>query len=123
MTATKPPTEIDPTGTRRQAFFREMNERIEELLSSGMYVEFACECAATTCAAPIVLSVEEYEAIRRFPTRFLVAPGHIALTNERVVEQNERFAVVEKTGEGGSVAVLLDPRRKLRREPGRPEQN
>ena len=41
---------------------------------------------------------------------FFVKPGHGRPELERVVEENERFAVGEKFGEAGEVAEKLDPR-------------
>ena len=92
--------------------FREINERIHELnsgrASSG---EFLCECIRRDCVAPVSLSLDEYEAVRRIPTHFAVLPGHHAPHIERIVE-TERYTTVEKFGDGGSVAVRLDPRRR-----------
>ena len=52
----------------------------------------------------------EYETIRSSPVRFPVAPGHDVPNVEFVVEQNERYAVVEKMGKAAEVSVKLDPR-------------
>jgi uncharacterized membrane protein YeaQ/YmgE (transglycosylase-associated protein family) len=41
---------------------------------------------------------------------FSLTPGHGRPELERVVEENERFAVGEKFGEAGEVAEKLDPR-------------
>jgi hypothetical protein len=54
------------------------------------------------CAASLGVEVTpaEYEAVRSHPARFFVLPGHEDLTaGEVVVEQHDRFAVVEKQGE------------------------
>ena len=53
----------------------------------------------------------EYEKLRRIPTHFAVLRGHDIPEVERVVEENERFVVVEKFGESAVVAINLDPRR------------
>jgi SpoU rRNA methylase family enzyme len=95
---------------KNQSLFREVNERIEELRPDEMLIDFACECSDTDCTASLTLSIEEYESVRRFPTHFLVMPGHELDEVERVAEQNERYAVVEKFGAGGPAAVRLDPR-------------
>jgi hypothetical protein len=42
------------------------------------------------------LSPAEYADVRAHPTRFFVVPGHEREELDRVVEQNARFAVVEK---------------------------
>jgi hypothetical protein len=46
-----------------------------------------------------VMSVFEYEAIHEKPDRFIVAPGHVTETVERVVEHHETYDVVEKRQE------------------------
>jgi hypothetical protein len=95
---------------KNQSLFREVNERIEELRPSELLMEFACECSNTGCTASLPLDTDEYEAVRLFPTHFIVMPGHELDEVERVVELNERYAVVEKFGAGGPAAVRLDPR-------------
>jgi hypothetical protein len=95
---------------KNQSLFREVNERIEELRPGETLVEFACECTNTECTASLTLSDDEYESVRRFPTHFIVMPGHELDEVERVVQRNERYEVVEKFGAGGPAAVRLDPR-------------
>ena len=95
---------------RNQSLHRDANERIEQSLPSGIFIEFACECSNVACPVLLPLSIEEYEGVRRFPTRFIVRPGHDDEQVERVVDENGRFAVVEKFGVGGLAALKLDPR-------------
>ncbi len=106
---------VQVEGARTQSLFREVNERMEEIGRDARQVdgELLCECANTECVKPIPLTRTEYEAVRRIPTHFVVAPGHDLPAIERVVEANERYAVVEKFGEAGATAVRLDPRRRL----------
>src|SRR4051794_12638106 len=103
-----------------QATFRATNEQIEQIAISselglgiglGEEIAIACECGFQSCDARIPVTVTEYEAVRRIPTRFLVYPGHVLPDFERVVEQNARYMVVEKFGEAGKVVIELDPRR------------
>src|SRR6266568_2512205 len=54
------------------------------------------ECAKRACVDRISLSAEEYEALRRDPLMFVVAPGHQIASIEQLVAQNERFACVRK---------------------------
>ena len=93
-----------------QALMREVNERIEQLAEDAAHPEFLCECANQECTQTIELSIAEYEAIRSSPERFPVKPGHDYPEFERVVDKNERFAVVEKFGEAARVVRKLDPR-------------
>src|SRR4051812_24999049 len=93
---------------------REVNEQIHQLRSSIFDLDvrtIICECCNEACLAPIEITLDQYEQVRRFPTRFLLLPGHEEPATERVVEQQNSYAVVEKTGVSGEVAVRLDPRR------------
>ena len=100
---------------RNQSLFREVNEKIESLArdSSSAFHDFSCECADEGCIAKVPLTLEEYEYVRRIPTHFLVKPGHVYWDVERAVKMDgngDRFEVVEKYGEAGTLAVRLDPR-------------
>jgi hypothetical protein len=100
---------------RRQSLFRELNERIEELAGSFDLLEalpLVCECGSPRCDNRLELSIAEYEKLRSDPTHFAVLPGHEIADVERVVEENERFFVVEKVGASAAEATELDPRRK-----------
>ena len=58
----------------------------------------------------IELSIAEYESIRSSAVRFPVKVGHDYPEFERVVEENENYAIVEKFGEAASIVNKLDPR-------------
>jgi hypothetical protein len=95
---------------RNQALCREVNERIEALSETAGELELLCECADLECTATIKLSVGEYERIRSSPVQFPIALGHEVSGVEKIVEENERLAVVEKIGKAGEVSAQLDPR-------------
>ncbi len=96
---------------RNEALFREVNERIREITTYDGDVEFLCECGDPGCAQPIVMTLDEYEAVRADPTRFVVVPRHEAPDLETVVDENERFAVIAKRpGLPTKVAIETDPR-------------
>lgn len=99
---------------RNEALFREVNERIKQVnegLPPADEADFLCECGDETCTHPISLTLAEYERVRREATHFAVAPGHMAPDLERVVAEDARFAIVEKTEpEAASVASQEDPR-------------
>ena len=96
---------------KNEALFREVNERIREITSYDGDVEFLCECGDAACAQPIRMRLDEYEALRAEPTHFVIVPRHEASDVERVIEENERFAVVEKLpGLPTELAVDTDPR-------------
>ena len=62
------------------------------------------------------MTAAEYEAVRRFPTRFFVKEGHEVAGGERVVGESEGYVVVEKIGAEGLRAVAIDPRRRAGRK-------
>lgn len=104
---------------RRQSLFREVNEQIDRLAERFDLLDqipIICECASTECNEQIGLTKAEYENLRRIPTHFAVLQGHDIPDVERVVEQNERFVVVEKFGESALAAIKLDPRRRTKDE-------
>ena len=92
-----------------------MNERIEQF--DQPRVEVLCECASKECVELIALSRDEYEEVRRTPTHFFVVAGHQLPEIERTVERTDRYVVVEKYGDAGTIAVRLDPRRRQRPSP------
>lgn len=100
---------------RNQALFRGVNERLEGLAKAfetiaGIESAFTCECADLHCLGHVSLTVDEYEAVRRYPNRFFVLPGHVYPDVEIVVSENERFVVVDKTGVAAQIARAEDPR-------------
>ena len=97
-------------GAHNQALIREVNEQIERLAHDAANPEFLCECANPDCIETLQLSIAEYESIRTSPTRFPIKAGHENLEFERVVEESERFIVVEKFGEAAEVVRKVDPR-------------
>ncbi len=102
---------------RNQAVFRAVNERIESTnVRFGVALkrtDFVCECADQDCMERLTLPLEKYEEVRRFPTHFIVAAGHIYREYETVVEQVDGYVVVEKFGEAGTEALKWDKRRAL----------
>ena len=58
---------------RNEALFREVNERIKEVATDGS-AEFLCECGNEECTRPILMRLDEYEAVRADPLQFAVAP-------------------------------------------------
>lgn len=100
---------------RNEAFFRQVNERINDV-AGGIEAavdapyEFLCECSDPSCTARITLTTAEYEQIRQSPRRFVLAPGHVSPEIEHVVEREGDHVVVEKVGLAGLIAAELDPR-------------
>ena len=99
---------------RNQALCREVNERIESLATMAGDVGFLCECADIDCTETLRLSLAEYERVRSSSVRFPVKPGHDYPEVESVVEENDRYAVVQKRGKAAEVSAGLDPRTRRR---------
>jgi hypothetical protein len=98
-----------------EVVFREINERLRELGEGFSLVaeraEFVCECAETACTERVELTLANYEEIRSDPTRFFVVKGHDLPEFEKVVEEGDRYAVVEKLPGGpAGLAIKEDPR-------------
>ena len=95
--------------------FREINERLRDdlrrLPDDQEPVGFVCECGRVDCAAPVALTLKEYETIRASSLDFLVVPGHELGDVEDVVDVNERFARVRKHPEAAPHVRETDPRR------------
>jgi hypothetical protein len=81
-----------------EVLFREVNEGIAaaaERLEAGEAL-FVCECSDMSCTHRIEAQLEDYEAVREHPARFILAPGHEAAAFERVVRRKRGYWVVEK---------------------------
>ena len=96
---------------KNEGLFREVNERILELEErfgerepEESRIGFVCECSRAHCTSRIELTTDEYRAVRRDPTRFVVVPGHVDPDYEQVVAETELYVVVEKFGLAGSIA-------------------
>jgi hypothetical protein len=103
-------------GTRNQALMRDLNEQVCALApfsTSEDTVLVMCECTEVSCSLTLSLSPEEYEQIRSSPTQFVVRPDHALTEGEKIVQETPEYVVVEKVGEGATVATRLDPRRDL----------
>ena len=107
----------DPVeAAENQALFRDVNEQLKTLNqafeSATRESEFICECANNDCMEHVVLTLLEYEAVRRMPTHFLVSPAsrHVFLDLEHVAEEHDNYFVVEKAGEAGRTAMRLGTR-------------
>ena len=105
-----------------QALIREVNEQIHQLAPGwgpdADLCNIVCECANPECLAPIHVPSQTYEQVRRFPTRFVLAPEHVLDAFQRVVEEAAGYVVVETIGPAAATAVRLDPRRPVSLDDG-----
>lgn len=86
-----------------EAAFREANERIREVVDTPDVVlpvaPFVCECSDPSCRRLLNVPLAVYAQVRESPRRFLHAIEHISDgTSGNVVDTQDGFAVVEKTG-------------------------
>jgi hypothetical protein len=101
---------------RNEALFRDLNERMKEIahsLTPGEpmpVLEIFCECGQAGCVEKLVVPIEEYEAVRAHPERFLVARGHEFVEVENVVGQANGYSIVEKHEVEAAIARQTDPR-------------
>jgi hypothetical protein len=63
--------------------------------TSGQTSSFRCECGDRDCGCAIALTLAEYEAVRAIDTHFAIARNHENPEREGLIEEHERFAVVE----------------------------
>jgi hypothetical protein len=106
--------ELTETADLRQASLREVNEQIGRLSSDWELTAHVmrCECGHADCIDEIEIPPAEYEVVRRFPTRFVINPEHVAWSGERIVEELPGYVVIEKVGPGAATALRTDPRRR-----------
>jgi hypothetical protein len=96
---------------RNEVLFREVNERVKDLVPSAGGIEFICECGDEQCIDRVVLTSAEYERVRSDPVEFFVKPGHGLHEVEDVVETHDRYVLVRKHAEERDIARQTDPRR------------
>jgi hypothetical protein len=71
----------------------------------------ACECALKSCGRLIEITMAEYQEVRTDATQFAIVPEHFIGDIERIVSENDRFAVVAKRpGTPADVVTETDPR-------------
>jgi hypothetical protein len=91
--------------SQNHALFREVGEGLRVLSDEidGVIVieDFVCECVESTCIDRVGLSFAEYEALREVPAHFAVRRGHVHPAFDRVVEEHDGYAIVEKGRAGG----------------------
>jgi hypothetical protein len=103
---------------RSESGFRDSNERFRKIALTYRFepedhLPFTCECSDPGCLECVMLSLGEYDRIRAHPSRFLLVAGHeeAEATHERIIEAENGYAIVEKTGTAGAEAALLHQHR------------
>jgi hypothetical protein len=91
-----------PDRSRNTALFRQVNERIRDVSrawGNSDAIGFLCECGNSNCVGVVELPVEDFEAIRSSPGRFLVLREHETFDGEEVVATVDGYLVVERPAE------------------------
>jgi hypothetical protein len=87
---------------RNNALVRRANEEIR-LLGEGRHqrsrlIGLICECSRRGCLSAIAVPADEYEALRRDDSHYLVAPGHIwDETTEQIVVRTDRYWILRQS--------------------------
>ena len=95
---------------RNEALVREVNERIDALdhdaertgtMPPDSKFGFHCECGRGSggCLETVWMTLAEYDRVREQDDRFVLARGHETSALERVVEQADRYVIVDKVAE------------------------
>ena len=98
-----------------QARSRNDNESTAQARASaptnGDMNSFRCECGDEDCLCAIRLTDMEYESVRAYATHFALAPNHENPEREQLIEEHERFTVVETVSRDAvKLARKSDPR-------------
>jgi hypothetical protein len=88
---------------RNEGLIRTVNDRIAALDERAVgwatpYERFAfqCECGKNGCDGRVLMTLAEYERVRSQRDRFAIVPGHETGAIEQVVEEDERYLIVDK---------------------------
>ena len=77
-----------------------IDERATGWADAEHQFEFQCECGRDQgCEDVVLMTLDEYERVRSQRDRFAVVPGHENGAIEHVVEQVDRFLIVDKRDE------------------------
>lgn len=100
---------------KNEAMHRAVNREIENVAQGlgerdGDTIEVLCECGQPGCTSLLSLSIRDYDRVHDQRDRFIVAPGHMDPDLERVVEEADRYLVVDKFGEAEGTAEAEERR-------------
>jgi len=61
-----------------------------------MPLEFFCECSNPQCTERIKLTHNQYEALHKTRTQFVLKPGHELPQVEKVIKREQKYILVDK---------------------------
>jgi hypothetical protein len=109
-----------PQETAQQCLVRDANEATERsnvaLGAGGVRAALRCECGDEACLAPVSPSHAEYEAVRRYGSRFVIGLNHENSENAWVLSEDPRFAVIDVVAGDARYQVLARNPRNARGE-------
>ncbi len=99
---------------QNEATARQINEQLEDAHGDspdGGLLPMVCECGNAACEETIGISPDEYQRLRQAPRRFAVLRAHVIADVEEIVDETDRYVVVEKRDEAfRDVSDDKDPR-------------
>lgn len=100
---------------KNEAMHRAVNREIENVAQSlgergGNTIEVLCECGQPGCTSLLSLTIGDYDRVHGQRDRFIVAHGHMDPELERVVEEADRYLVVDKFGQAEATAEAEERR-------------
>jgi hypothetical protein len=89
---------------KNEALFKNRNEQVLRMSKTVLDSEartllplnFLCECSDMDCREELVLTADQYVAMRKSPSQFIVKAGHESPDIEKVVRSLHSYDVVEK---------------------------
>ena len=88
---------------QNEAIFRAGNKAITRNSPDGEpMLPLICECGTRECLETVYVTPREYDRVHSHPARFILAVGHQDV-NESVIDEFDRYSVVEKSGAGRAV--------------------
>jgi hypothetical protein len=89
----------DERMARNEIAARELNEEIGEAYEGAPRsnrFDIVCECGLQECDRAIDITMDEYLLVRSDLQQFAIVPDHLIGDIERIVHENDRFAIVAK---------------------------
>jgi len=88
---------------------RAVNREIENIAEDfgergGDTLEVLCECGQPGCTSLLSMTIRDYDRVHGQRDRFIVARGHVNPELERIVEEADRYLVVDKFGQAEATA-------------------